>query len=240
MEVIPAIDIVRGKTVRLTEGDFYYQTEYSKSPIEYAKQWSEYDIKMLHMVDLDGARAGMPKNLEVIKEVIKSVNVAVEAGGGIRDEETLNEVLEAGAKYAVIGTMALNNEFVKTIAKKYAKKVVVSIDARDGMVQTKGWVNDSGVKASDLVKRLQAEGIERVNYTDVTRDGTLKGPDLKRLEEILKVAKISVVASGGISTLTDLKSLKELEKDGLIGAILGKSLYEGHIDLEKAVKIMKR
>jgi len=237
MEIIPAIDIIRGKVVRLVEGDFYFQTDYSKSPLAFAEHWSSFGIKMLHIVDLDGARSGTPKNLDIIKEIIQKVKISVEVGGGIRDERSLQEILDTGASRVVIGTMALDESFVEAIAKKYIKQVVVSIDAKGGMVQTKGWIDNMGIRAIDLAKTLKTVGFDRINYTDVARDGTMKGPNVSELKDFLKIAQMQVVAAGGVTTIGDIKNMKELEKDGLIGVIIGKALYEGRIDLSIALKI---
>lgn len=237
MKVIPAIDIRGGKVVRLIQGDVELETVYSDSPLEMAQKWASFDVELIHIVDLDGALEGGLKNLDKVKEIVKNIKAKVELGGGIRDEAAVKEVLDAGVDKVVIGTKALDEAFLDRIGKKFKDKIVVSIDAMQGMVQTKGWVFSTKAKAIDLARKVEGLGIRTINYTDISKDGTLEGPNIKSLKELLKATKVDIVASGGISTIDDVKSLKLLEKDGLAGIIIGKALYENTLDLEEAIKI---
>ena len=237
MKVIPAIDIRGGKVVRLTQGKAEAETVYFDSPIEAANKWIAAGANFIHIVDLDGAIAGDFRNLPVIKELARSVKAKLELGGGLRDEKTIEDVLEAGISKVVLGTKALDENFLAWAVKRFGKRIVVGIDARDGMVYTKGWLDDSGVRAVDLAKRMAAAGVKTINYTDIAKDGMLEGPNIKSLEEILAASNIDVIAAGGISTLKDVKALQALKSKGLKGMIIGKALYENTIDLKEAIKL---
>jgi len=237
MKVIPAIDIMGGKVVRLKQGVATAVKVYSDSPIDMARQWVSYGVDLLHVVDLDGALEGKLKNLDIVKEIVKNVSAKVELGGGIRDEKTIEEVLKAGVDKVVIGTKALDERFLLRVGEIFGDRIVVSIDGRDGIVYTKGWVEDTRTNVIDLVNKIEMSGIRTINYTDITRDGTLEGFNIKSLEVLLEATTVDVVAAGGISSLIDLKRLKPLEKEGLAGIIIGKALYEGTVDLGEAIKI---
>jgi len=236
--VIPAIDIKGGKVVRLKQGRPEKETIYSKSPVEMAKRWESFGVKLIHVVDLDGAFQGELKNLKAIRDIAKAVKTKIEAGGGIRDIETIERVLDTGVNKVCIGTKAIEMKFLAAISKSpFRKMVVISVDAKDGFVCTKGWVEKTAVKAIDLAKEAVKFGIKTINYTDISKDGMLEGPNIAGLIELLSVRGIDVVASGGITTIEDVKRLKALEKDGLKGMIIGKALYEGRIDLGDAIEI---
>ncbi|MDD5136602.1 MAG: 1-(5-phosphoribosyl)-5-[(5-phosphoribosylamino)methylideneamino]imidazole-4-carboxamide isomerase [Candidatus Omnitrophica bacterium] len=238
MLVIPAVDIKGGKVVRLTQGLADKETVYSESPVEMAEKWAAFGVKCIHVVDLDGALQGEPKNLKVIGEIARAVKPAIEMGGGIRDIETIERVLDTGVQKVCIGTKALDRKFLAAVSKSgFRETVIVAIDAKDGLVRTKGWVEKTGVKAVDLIKEIADFGIRTVNYTDISKDGMLEGPNISSLKELLAAAKLDIVAAGGITTVDDVKRLKTLAKDGLKGMIIGKALYEGKIDLTEAVKI---
>lgn len=238
MLVIPAIDIKGGKVVRLKQGRPEKETIYSKSPVEMAKRWESFGVKLIHVVDLDGAFQGELKNLKAIRDIAKAVKTKIEAGGGIRDIETIERVLDTGVNKVCIGTKAIEMKFLAAISKSpFRKMVVISVDAKDGFVCTKGWVEKTAVKAIDLAKEAVKFGIKTINYTDISKDGMLEGPNIAGLIELLSVRGIDVVASGGITTIEDVKRLKALEKDGLKGMIIGKALYEGRIDLGDAIEI---
>jgi phosphoribosylformimino-5-aminoimidazole carboxamide ribotide isomerase len=237
IKIIPAIDIMGGKVVRLLQGDASKVTVYSLSPVEMAQNWASYGIEMLHIVDLDGAFGGELKNLEVISEIAKSVDAKVELGGGIRNEAAIEKALRAGIDKVVIGTKALDSKFLKEAGKRFGEHIVVGIDAKSGMVCTKGWVEKTEIKAVDLIKEIERCGIKTVNYTDISRDGMLCGPNIASLRELLSKTSLEVVASGGVSNIDDIKRLKALEKEGLAGIIIGKALYENAIDLGEAVLI---
>jgi len=237
MKVIPAIDIKGGKVVRLMQGDYAKETIYSDSPLDYAKKWDECGAKMIHIVDLDGALEGKLKNEEVVRRIAAEVNADIELGGGIRNEETIENVLAAGVDRVVLGTSALDEGFVKRMGWRFGKKIVVGIDAKDGILRTKGWIQKTNFKAVDFVKRLEDTGIGGIIYTDISRDGMLEGPNIAELEAMLKATSLEIVASGGVSTLEDITELKSLESLGLVGVIIGKALYEGKIDLAQAIRL---
>lgn len=237
MIIIPAIDIKGGKVVRLVQGKFSKETVYSDSPIEMARKWASFGVEMIHVVDLDGAAEGRLKNLDTIKEIAKNVKSKIELGGGIRDEEAIKRVLEAGVAKVVIGTKALDEVFLWHVAAKFKDAIVVGIDARDGIAYTKGWAFETKTRVADLVRMIEKCGVRTINYTDISKDGMLSGPNIDSLREILGQTKMDVIASGGISGIEDIKRLKQLEKDGLRGVIIGKALYENRIDLAEAIKV---
>lgn len=236
MKVIPAIDIKGGRVVRLAQGAAGRETVYFDSPLEVAKTWASSGALFIHVVDLDGAIEGKFKNMALIKEIAKSVKAKIELGGGLRDETIIKEALDAGVEKIVLGTKALDEKFLSDMVKKFGDRIVVSIDAKDGFVYTKGWLYKSKLKATDLVNKVVRLGVNTINYTDISRDGMLEGPNINSLKAILRTAKVDVVAAGGISTIEDVKLLKSLESEGLKGIIIGKALYEKTIDLKEAIK----
>lgn len=237
MKVIPAIDIKGGKVVRLAQGDYAKETVYSDSPLDIAKKWDGCGAKLIHIVDLDGALEGKLKNEAVIRRITTETNADIELGGGIRDEAAVENVLAAGVDRVVLGTGALDESFVKRMGRRFGKRIVVGIDAKDGIVRTKGWITKTGLEAVDFAKRLEDTGIGGIIYTDISRDGMLEGPNIAELEAMLKATSVGVVASGGVSTLEDITELKALESRGLVGIIIGKALYEGKIDLKEAIHL---
>jgi phosphoribosylformimino-5-aminoimidazole carboxamide ribotide isomerase len=237
MIVIPAIDIKGGKVVRLTQGKFTQETVYSDSPVEMARKWASYGVEMIHIVDLDGAKTGSLTNLGSVKEIAGAVKVKIELGGGMRDEESIKAALGAGVEKVVLGTKALDEQFLWNIAAKFRENLVVGIDASEGLVHTKGWVLKTNMKAVDLARKIASLGIKTINYTDISKDGMLEGPNLDSLREMLQIGGLDVIAAGGVSSIDDIKKLKVLEKDGLKGIIIGKALYEGKLDLGEAVKV---
>ncbi|MDD3905999.1 MAG: 1-(5-phosphoribosyl)-5-[(5-phosphoribosylamino)methylideneamino]imidazole-4-carboxamide isomerase [Candidatus Omnitrophica bacterium] len=239
MLVIPAIDIKAGKVVRLTQGRADAETVYSSSPVEMARKWASCGAKLIHVVDLDGALEGELKNLKAVSEIVRALpGISVELGGGIRDLGTIERVLDTGIEKVCIGTSALDVGFLASISKSdFREMVVISVDAKDGMVHTKGWVQKTDIKAVDLVKEAVDFGITAVNYTDISKDGMMEGPNIYSLRGILAVPRARVVAAGGVTTIEDVKKLKMLASDGLEGMIIGKALYEGRIDLTEAIKV---
>ena len=238
MIVIPAIDIKSGKVVRLAQGVADRQTIYSESPLKMAQEWASFGVGLIHVVDLDGALQGELENLKIVKEIVGAVSAKIELGGGIRDMASIERVLDAGVQRVCIGTKALDKKFLTAISKSdFREMVVISVDARDGFVRTKGWVKKTGIKAIDLVREAANFGIATVNYTDISKDGMLEGPNIRGLRDILAISGVDIVAAGGITTIEDVKKLKDLEKDGLKGMIIGKALYEGKIDLGEAIKV---
>lgn len=237
MIAIPAIDIRGGKVVRLRQGNFTEQTTYSDSPVEIAAQWAACGARMLHIVDLDGAVEGMVKNLDLVRKIAAAVKMQVELGGGIRDEDSIRRAMDSGVSKVVIGTRALDENFLRPVLKKFGDSIVVGIDASQGMVVTKGWVVKTASKAVDLARRVESLGARTINYTDISTDGMLAGPNIDSLRELLEVTTMDVVVAGGVSSIEDIRRLKALEEDGLRGIIIGKALYEGKVDLTEAIRI---
>jgi len=237
MKIIPAIDIRGGKVVRLAQGSRDNQTVYSDSPLDTAKKLALPGVEMIHIVDLDGAFEGKPVNLGIILEIAKKIRPKIELGGGIRDEDTLRKALEAGIYRVVIGTKALEQGFIEEAAGKFGDRIVAGIDAREGFIYTKGWTHKTDKKAVDLAREVEKMGIKTVNYTDISQDGMLEGPNIESLKEILDSIDIDVVIAGGISSMDDIKKLQPMEKDGLKGMIIGKAIYENKIDLKEALKL---
>jgi phosphoribosylformimino-5-aminoimidazole carboxamide ribotide isomerase len=237
MKIIPAIDIRRGKVVRLAQGAFDRETIYTDSPLEAAKKLSLPGVEMIHIVDLDGAFSGKPKNLAAVKEIAKAVNTKLELGGGIRDEAAIKDALDAGVHKVVIGTRALEEKFLENILSEFGEKIVIGIDAREGFIYTNGWSRRTDRRAVDLARQVQGAGAKTINYTDISKDGMMEGPNIASLKELLASTELDVVRAGGVSSIEDLSRLKALEKDGLKGVIIGKALYENKIDLKEAVKL---
>ena len=240
IKVIPAIDIRGGKVVRLTQGRIESETVYFDSPLESARMWATEGADLIHVVDLDGAIEGELKNFKPVKEIVDGVDVKIEFGGGVRDEETVRRLIDAGIEKVVIGTGALEEDFISKVSKRFGDRIVVGIDAKDGIVLSKGWLFKTEMKAVDLAEKMAGLGIKTINYTDISRDGMLKGPNIDSLKRILKVKGVDIIASGGVSTIEDVKRLKALEDIGLKGMIIGKALYEGKINLREAIEICQR
>lgn len=233
MVILPAIDLKGGVCVRLRQGRADDVTTYNEDPSAQARDWREQGGKELHVVDLDGAFAGTPKHAAIIKEIIESFAGPVEVGGGIRTPETLEAVIDAGATRAIIGSAALENpEFLTRAVEQYGDKIAVGIDARNGFVQTRGWVTTTEVKATDLAKAVAAIGVKTIIYTDTATDGMLGGPNLEQMAAICDAAPTcQITASGGVSSVTDIKNLIALGKPNLRAAIVGKALYDGRTTL---------
>ncbi|UCH11842.1 MAG: 1-(5-phosphoribosyl)-5-[(5-phosphoribosylamino)methylideneamino]imidazole-4-carboxamide isomerase [Candidatus Omnitrophota bacterium] len=238
MIILPAIDIRMGKVVRLLQGDFTKETVYSGDPVNVAKRLERDGARMLHVVDLDGAFLGKLKNLPIIREITSSIKIPIELGGGLRTEGEVEQVLSCGVKRVVIGTRAYADEsFLKKLIKKYADVVVVSIDAARGEIISEGWKRQTSIKAKELIQRVNDIGIKTIIYTDILKDGTMEGPNLNIIEDVLNRASCNVIISGGISSLDDIKSIKALNRRNLLGIIVGKALYEGKFTLQEANEI---
>ncbi|MFA5114606.1 MAG: 1-(5-phosphoribosyl)-5-[(5-phosphoribosylamino)methylideneamino]imidazole-4-carboxamide isomerase [Candidatus Omnitrophota bacterium] len=238
MLVIPAIDLKQGCVVRLVEGRFKKKI-YSRDPLKTARRWEEEGAEFLHLVDLDGAMSGRPRNLGIVKEIANKVGVPVECGGGIRNIRTIKSLLNSGIARVVLGTrVATDREFLRKALKQFGDKVIVSVDARDNNVCIRGWKDRTGINAASFIKDLKKTGLRRIIYTDISKDGTLKGPNLKSIRQILKDTGIKMIASGGISALSDIRRIKALEKEGVIGIIIGKALYERRFTLTRALKLV--
>jgi len=239
MEIIPAIDIIQGKVVRLQMGEFEKKTTYSEEPINVARKWKELGAKIIHVVDLDGARTGKPRNLSIVKEIAGEVDV--QFGGGLRREKDVEEVLQAGIKFAVVGTKAATDEnFSREIISKFGERIIFSVDEKANIVALAGWRKASGVHTLEYVKKLAQLKAKKIIYTDISRDGMMTGPNLESLRIILKSTDIAVIASGGVSSIDDVKALKELEGGRIAGVIIGKALYEGKIDLKEAIECCQK
>ncbi len=237
MQIIPAIDIKNRKCVRLVQGNPQFETVYSQEPVFQAKYWEREGASRLHIVDLDGAFEGKTKNLDIIQRIVEELNITIEVGGGIRDNRIIRALKNRGVHKIIIGTAAVENKkFIKNLCKNDPNSIIVSIDASDGFVVTKGWQEKTKKRAVDLIKELEEYGIKEVIYTDIARDGMLEGPNFDSIETMLTVTDIPIIVSGGISRLEDLERLKQYEKDGLIGVIIGKALYENKFDLKDALK----
>ncbi|NLW09252.1 MAG: 1-(5-phosphoribosyl)-5-[(5-phosphoribosylamino)methylideneamino]imidazole-4-carboxamide isomerase [Firmicutes bacterium] len=236
MIIIPAIDLRDGRCVRLERGDYSKETIYDQDPVAVARRWVEKGAKRLHLVDLDGAKAGTPVQKDLVIRIARSVPVPVEVGGGIRTEETIRYYLENGVKWVILGSAAVKNrELLFRAAQEYPGRVILGLDARDGKVAVEGWLETTSTDPLTLVETAASWGVHEVIYTDINRDGTLKGPNLEALAEIAGKSSIPVIASGGISSLGDLLEVKKLAPLGISGAIVGKALYSGAVDLEQAI-----
>ena len=235
MVILPAIDLKDGKCVRLRQGRADDVTVYGDDPAAQAKDWAEQGGRELHVVDLDGAFAGTPRHAETIARIIAAFGGPVEVGGGLRTSEALAAVIEAGAARAIIGSAALDDpEFLSKAVELYGEKIAVGIDARDGYVQTKGWVETTRVKATDLAAAVARLGVKTIIYTDTATDGMLGGPNLTQMAAICDAAPTcAVTASGGVSSPFDVENLKALERANLRAAIVGKALYDGRTTLRE-------
>ncbi|HAK89116.1 MAG TPA: 1-(5-phosphoribosyl)-5-((5-phosphoribosylamino)methylideneamino)imidazole-4-carboxamide isomerase [Nitrospiraceae bacterium] len=236
MIVIPAIDLKDGKCVRLLQGKKEDATVYSDDPASTAKKWEACGAKLLHVVDLDGAFTGSQKNIDGIKKIRGAVNMEIEVGGGIRDMERIDLLVSIGINRVILGTVAVEKpELVKEACGKYPGRVLVGIDAKNGLVAVKGWVEVTEVKAKDLAVRMQNNGAAGIIYTDISKDGMMTGPNIEATREMVESLNIPIIASGGVSSINDIKNLSGIK--GLWGAITGKAIYSGAIDLKEAIRI---
>ncbi|HHW31183.1 MAG TPA: 1-(5-phosphoribosyl)-5-[(5-phosphoribosylamino)methylideneamino]imidazole-4-carboxamide isomerase [Clostridiaceae bacterium] len=234
MVIYPAIDIKDGKCVRLIQGRFDDATVYSDNPVDIALKWEKMGAEYLHVVDLDGARTGEIKNLEIIREMAYKLQIPLQTGGGIRTMETIQKVLNIGVRRVILGTAAVSNrKLVEEAVNLYGSRVAIGIDARDGKVAIEGWEKTSQLNSVDFAKKMQDIGVKTIIYTDISRDGMLKGPNLKAMEEMAKELDIEVIASGGVGSPKDVDDLK---KTGVDGVIIGKALYTGAVDLREILK----
>ena len=234
--IIPAIDIIDGKVVRLKQGKFDKEKVYSGDAVAFAMKWKDDGAKLLHMIDLDGARSGVPFNLDIVRSVIEKVKIAVEVGGGLRTEENIEKALKSGASYAIVGTGAVQDEeLCRRLLDKYGERIVFAVDVKENKVVIKGWVESAKIGAIGYIKKLEALGAKRIIYTDVSKDGMMSGPNLEKLKKILKSTSLEVIVSGGISGIQDIRALKKLKQRNLKGIIVGKAIYEGKINLREAI-----
>ena len=235
MKLFPAIDLIDGKAVRLVRGDYAQMTVYSNSPVEVAKGFAACGAEYLHVVDLEGARDGTTPNLATVKALIEQSRLKVEIGGGIRTMETVKSYMDAGAYRVIIGTAAVTDpEFLDRALAEYGDKIAVGVDIRDGMVAIKGWTEVSSLDCFAFCEMLEKKGVSTVICTDISKDGLLSGTNLSLYAELVKRLGIQITASGGVSSLEDVQKLNDM---GLYGAILGKALYTGALDLSAALRI---
>lgn len=237
MDVIPAIDLLEGRCVRLYQGDYERSQVFNENPVEVARHWVNQGATRLHVVDLDGAKAGKPVNTKAIEAIVQAVSVPVQVGGGLRDRTGVTQMLDSGVQRVILGTAAVEDQsLVEQLCKEFPGKIIVGIDARKGWVATHGWLETSEVAATELAQQMAELGAAAIIYTDIYRDGTLSGPNMDALRELAGSLSIPVVASGGISSITDLLSLLALEPLGVTGVIVGRALYTGNILLKEALQ----
>ncbi len=235
MVILPAIDLQDGRCVRLVQGDFARSTQFSDRPAEVARRWQDEGASWLHVVDLDGARAGTPRNLDAIQRIREAVSIPIEVGGGLRTLESVAALLDLGIERVILGTAALKDRaFLRACLERWGERVAVSLDARNGLVATDGWLETSTVSALTLARELAEAGVARFIYTDIQRDGALSGPDLPALAAMLAAVNRSIIASGGVAALDDLRALAKL---GAEGAIVGRALYTGEVKLAEALEV---
>ncbi len=235
-EVIPAIDLLNGKCVRLTQGKFDAETIYSLKPVETAKKWEELGAKRLHVVDLNGARTGIPENIKLIKEIIHAVNIPIQIGGGIRNVTLIDEMLKEGADRVILGTTAiLNPNLLSNLCPKFGEKLAIAIDVKGDKVTTHGWAKTSPYNHITLAQQAVSLGARRFIYTDIKRDGMLVGPDLEGVKNLAVTLNVPIIASGGISSKQDIENLRQLASFGVEGCVVGKALYTGAVKLEEVL-----
>lgn len=236
MIVIPAIDIKQGRCVRLLQGEMDKETVFSDDPPAMAQRWASEGAELIHVVDLDGAIKKSPQNLDAIGRIVEQVTIPIQVGGGVRDEETIRMYFDLGVERVVIGSEAVNNpSLVEAACRKWPGRIVVGIDARKGMVAIEGWTQSTDVSAIELGKQFEKSGVVAINFTDIERDGMRSGPNIEETRKLARAVNIDIVASGGVSSMDDIKNLAPLEADGVVGIITGRALYDGSLDLKNAM-----
>lgn len=237
MFLYPAIDLVQGKAVRLYKGDYAQMTVYSENPLAVAKDFQAAGAKHIHLVDLEGAKSGMPENLGTIQKIAGETDLFVEVGGGIRNMQTVEQYLSAGVDRVILGTAAVTDpDFLKAALRKYGEKIAVGVDLKDGYVAIKGWTEKSSLTAREFFDQLESLGVKTVICTDIARDGVMQGTNLSMYRELFAAYSMDLIASGGVSTLEDVKALRDMN---LHGAIIGKAYYIGAIDLKEAIEVAR-
>ena len=241
MIVIPAIDLKEGNCVRLEQGEMDRDTVFSDNPAQQALKWQQAGAELLHLVDLDGAFAGEPKNRNAIESILKTITIPAQLGGGIRDIATIEAYLGLGLSRVIIGTAAQRNpELVVEACRRFPGRIVVGIDARDGMVAVQGWAEVTGITAVDLARKFEDCGVAAIIYTDISRDGMMGGPNLEATKALAEAVAIPVIASGGVSSLKDIENLMAIERSGIHGVITGKAIYTGALNLVDAIALTRR
>ena len=239
MLLIPAIDIREGQCVRLYQGKMEEVTVYSEDPVEIALFWEKAGAPMLHVVDLDAAFSGTPQNLDVIERMMNTLSIPIQVGGGIRSTDTIKKIFDIGAKRVILGTIAINNpDLVMKAVEQYGEGIIVGIDSKDGFVAVEGWEATTHKTSLELAEEMEGLGVSRIIYTDTKRDGTLEGPNIDATKEIAEKTTLKIIASGGMSSLEDIKKVMSLEKIGVEGVIIGKALYAEKISYSEALKVV--
>ena len=237
MKIFPAIDIKDKKCVRLIKGDFENKTEYENSPINQAGKYKAHGFKNLHIVDLDGALTGKTVNLDIIKEIVNKYDFKVEIGGGVRNKESIIQYIDAGVDKVILGSGAIKNkEFLKEACDKFKNKIALGLDAKDGNLFVSGWKENLNIKTIDFLKEVNDFGVSRIIYTDINRDGTKTSPNLEETAKIAEISNCPVVISGGVSSIKDIKKVKDLDNQKIEGIIVGKAIYDGDIKLDELAK----
>ena len=237
MKILPAIDLFEGKCVRLTQGDYHQVMVYAEKPEEVALTFQQLGATYLHIVDLNGAKEGSPQNQKTIKGILSKVCIPIQVGGGIRHIRDAKMLLDLGVDRIIIGTSAIEDiSFLKSLVETYKDKIAVGIDAKDGFVQTRGWIKDTKIDSIVFIKQLELIGVKTIIYTDISKDGMLQGPNFEIYRKLSQMTHINIIASGGVSSLDDLKKLHEI---GLYGAIVGKAYYEKKLDLKEAIQCLQ-
>lgn len=241
MIIIPAIDLINGECVRLYQGRQEEKTVYSSSPLEIARKWQEQGAQLIHVVDLDGAFSGTPRNLSAVMHMIQELDIAIELGGGIRTPAMARKLLDSGVDRVVLGTIAfIEPQQVKDLCQEFPHRISIGIDTMDGKIAIHGWKDTTDSQALDFCQQIEGWGVRNIIFTDIKTDGTLRGPNIGAIRDLLESINIPVIASGGISMMDDLKELSTLEGLGLEGVIIGKALYTGDIDLEDAIQLYQK
>ena len=237
MIIFPAIDIKDGKCVRLIKGNFNQMTSYEKSPFDQAKIYFQNGFKNIHIVDLDGALKGKSSNSNIVKEIVKNIKLKIQIGGGIRTIDDVDNWIKSGVDKVIMGTAAVENtELLKMACKKFKNKIAVSLDVKNGFIFLSGWKKQTNILAIDFVKKIENFGVSRIIYTDINKDGTKKGPNIKDTIELANKVKIPFIISGGISSIEDIKKIKSLNNSNIEGIIVGKSIYDGDIKIKELAK----
>lgn len=242
MIIIPAVDIRQGNCVMLKQGKIADETIYSKDPVFMAKLWKAKGAERLHVVDLDGSFSGTQSNNQIIGNICLSVDIPVEVGGGIRNMKRIDDIFTLGASYAILGTVAIYNpDMVRQAIEKYGpEKIIVALDVYEGKIAIGGWKEITPVTTEEMLEKLKNMGVQEIIYTDISKDGMLKGPNIDGLKRIAKASKMNVIASGGVTTVDDVKKIAKLEKYGVTGAIVGKALYTEDFKLEEAIRVLNK
>jgi phosphoribosylformimino-5-aminoimidazole carboxamide ribotide isomerase len=239
--IIPAIDIKDGKCVRLAQGDFDRVTTYADNPVDVALTWMQKGAELIHVVDLDGSVAGLPRNTNIILEIARKVDVPIQVGGGIRDMETIEFYLNNGVYSVILGTAALQNEeIVRDACQNFPEKIILGIDALEGKVAIRGWTQKTQLNAVDLARRYEKLNVKAIVYTDIKRDGMGTGVNIEATKELAKAVSIPVIASGGVATIADIENLLSIKDCEIYGVIIGRALYNGAVSLEDAIKASKK